>query len=335
MDVLDWLLASDPALAWQVERDLAGADETTWRATRARVATEGYGAGLLALQDADGQWAGGAYFPKTIVHPVEWGDREAQPWMATAWALKDLREWGVDAAVLGDTAERIAANARWEYDDLPYWGGEVDACINASTLATGQWLGADVSGLRAWFDEHRLSDGGWNCDWVEGATVSSFHSTLNALVGLREFSELGGGDTRESRRRGEEYLLARRLRLRASTGEPVADWVDRLEYPFRWRYSTLRALDHFRAASLLDGTPPDPRLADAMAVLRAQRSPDGTWAQGRRDPGAVWFLTDADVGEPSKWLTFFALRILQWWDADATVGRAGDARGVAGSGQGK
>lgn len=100
----------------------------------------GFGARLLALQDADGQ-AGGAYFPKTIAHPVEWGDEEAQPWLATAWALKDLREWGVDAAVLGDTAERVGANARWEYDDLPYWGGEVDACINASTLATGQWLG--------------------------------------------------------------------------------------------------------------------------------------------------------------------------------------------------
>ncbi len=50
-----WLLDSDPALAWQVERDLVGAPEETWQATRARVATEGFGAELLAHQDPDGR----------------------------------------------------------------------------------------------------------------------------------------------------------------------------------------------------------------------------------------------------------------------------------------
>ena len=59
----DWLLDTDPALRWQVERDLLGAPAEVWQATRARVATEGFGAALLAHQDADGQWAGGAYFP--------------------------------------------------------------------------------------------------------------------------------------------------------------------------------------------------------------------------------------------------------------------------------
>ncbi len=312
-ELADWLLDTDPALRWQVERDLVGADEATWQATRARVATEGFGARLLALQDPDGRWAAGAHFPTTVTHPVAWGDRESQPWLATSWSLKALREWGLDPAVLGDTPQRLAA-ARWEYDDLPFWGGEVDVCINAFTLAAGAWLGVDVSGLRDWFAEHRLADGGWNCDWVDGATVSSYHSTLNALVGLRELTELGGGCTRELRRPAEEYLLSRRLRLRATTGEPVGDWVDRLEYPFRWRYSTLRALDHFRAVGQLDATPGDPRLADAIEVLRAQRGPDGTWHQGRRDPGAVWFLVDAPEGEPSRWLTFTALRVLRWWD---------------------
>lgn len=318
--VLDWLLDSDPALRWQVERDLAGADEVTWQATRARGATEGFGARLLALQDDDGQWAGGAYFPTTITHPVEWGDRESQPWLATTWALNSLREWGVDAGVLAGTADQLAANSRWEYDDLPYWGGEVDACINACTLANGQWLDADVDGLLAWFAEHRMADGGWNCEWVSGDTRSSFHSTLNALIGLRQCEELGGGSTRDLRAPAEEYLLSRGLRLRASTGEPVGDWVDALEYPFRWRYSVLRALDHVRAAALLDGTPPDPRLAPAIDALRAQRTGDGRWLQGRRDPGAVWFLVDADAGEPSRWLTFHAARVLQWWDAAPPAG---------------
>ena len=166
--VLEWLLDTDPALRWQVERDLAGEPEPVWRATRARVATEGFGARLLALQDADGQWAGGAYFP------AEPDGSPGQPWVATTWSLNSLREWGVDAAVLGDTGERLAANSRWEYDDLPYWGGEVDCCINGYTLANGVWLGVDVSALAGWFVEHRLEDGGWNCEWVEGATRSSY-----------------------------------------------------------------------------------------------------------------------------------------------------------------
>lgn len=122
----DWLLDSDPALRWQVERDLLGLPEQIWMATRSRVALEGFGARLLELQDPDGQWAGGAFFPADF----KWESMqiEGQPWTATTWTLKTLREWGVDATVLGDTAERLAANSRWEYEDLPYWGGEVDCC---------------------------------------------------------------------------------------------------------------------------------------------------------------------------------------------------------------
>ena len=117
--LLTWLLDSDPALRWQVERELAGAPPETWEATRAGVATEGFGAELLSKQDVDGQWAGGAYFPAGFFGSAE-ADRPGQPWVATTWALKDLREWGLDASVLTGTADKLAANSRWEYDDLPY-----------------------------------------------------------------------------------------------------------------------------------------------------------------------------------------------------------------------
>lgn len=313
-EVVSWLLDSDPALRWQVERDLADAPEHVWRATRDRVATEGFGARLLALQDPDGQWAGGAYFPAGFDFASM--KSEGQPWTATTWVLNLLREWGLDAAVLGDTAARLTANSRWEYDDLPYWGGEVDCCINAWTIANGAWLGADVSGLVDWFVEHRLTDGGWNCDWVEGAEVSSFHSTLNTLKGLLSYeSATGATGIREVRRSGEEYLLKRHLYKRLSTGEPVGPWVSRLSYPFRWHYSLLNAADYFREAALLDNQPPDPRMKEAVEQVRAARQPDGTWAQEGRLPGRVWFEIDAEPGEHSKWLTHSATRVLTWWDA--------------------
>ena len=315
--LLDWLLDADPALRWQVERDLASAPQEVWEATRARIAREGFGARLLALQDPDGQWAGGAYFPGDFdFHGPETADGAGQPWTATTWTLNTLRDWGLAAAALAGTADLLAANSRWEYDDLPYWGGEVDCCINAYTLANGAWLGADVAGIAQWFLDHRLADGGWNCEWVEGSTHSSFHSTLNALKGLLYYETATGGcdALRAARQAGEKYLLERRLLRTLSTGELVGPGVTGFAYPFRWFYSVLNAAEHFRTAALQDGIAPDPRLADAIEAIRAARQPDGTWLQERRHPGRVWFDVDVPPGEPSKWLTFYGIRVLAWWD---------------------
>lgn len=314
--VLDWLLDSDPALRWQVERDLAGAPDEVWQRTRARVLVEGFGARLLSHQDPDGQWAGGAFFPAGFFDSEEM-QQPGQPWIATTWSLKDLREWGVDAAALGDTAERLAANSRWEYNDLPYWGGEVDICINSYTLASGAWLGVAVAPLARWFVEHRLADGGWNCEAEEGHSVrSSFHSTLNAVRGLLAYEKLTGDTTaRDARHGGEEYLLERRLLYRLSTGEPVGEFVSRFVAPTRHRYSALTARDHFRDVALHEGRAPDARMADAVAVVRDARRPDGTWLQGAPLPGRTWFDVDAGEGEPSKWLTLTGTRVLDWWDA--------------------
>jgi hypothetical protein len=324
-DITNWLLDSDPALRWQVERDLLDRPDPVWSATRAKVATEGFGARLLALQDPDGQWAGGAYFPGGF----EFGaaEDEGQPWTATTHSLNSLREWGVDAAALGDTAARLAANSRWEYDNLPYWGGEVDCCINSWTLSNGLWLGADVDGIVDWFLTHQRSDGGWNCEWVNGSVRSSFPSTLNTLRGLLDYERVTGDRERvlAARRAGEEYLLVRGLYRRLSTGEPFIPWALHVAYPFRWFYSALNAVDYFRAASLHDGTPPDERMADAIEHIRARRTAEGTWLQGRRHPGQVWFEVDVDAGEPSKWLTFYATRVLAWWDQghDRVLGVSG------------
>lgn len=319
--LLDWILDTDPALRWQVERDLAGAPAEVWQATRARVATEGFGARLLALQDDDGQWAGGAFFPKGFdFEGPEAAPGAGQPWTATTWSLNSLREWGVDATALARTAEKLDATCTWEYDDLPYWGGEVDACINAFTLANGQWLGADVAGIAQWFLDHEMAEGGWNCEWVEGSTRASTISTLNSLKGILYYEQGEGGTPelrealRAARHRAHEYLLQRRLLDRLTSGERIAPWVTSLAYPFWSFYTTLNAVDYFRAASLFEGTAPDPRMAEAVKTIRADRQPDGSWVQARRHPGRVWFELDVDSGESSPWLTFYALRALKWWD---------------------
>ncbi|HWK79029.1 squalene cyclase [Microbacterium sp.] len=317
---LEWLLDSDPAIRWQVERDVVGAPEEVWQATRERVATEGFGAALLAKQDPGGQWAGGAHFPAGFFDSPEREDT-GQPWVATSWSLRDLREWGVDAAALAGTAEKLAANCHWEYDDMPFWGGEVDVCINAFTLTSGAWLGADVSRLVAWFPEHRLADGGWNCEAEEGDSVrSSFHSTLNAVRGILAYERITGDlSMRDARHGGEEYLLERGLMRRASTSEIVGDFVTEFVYPNRHRYSALAALDHFREASVFEGSAPDERLAAAVELVRSKRQEGGTalpgsWLQTTPLAGRTWFDVDVAEGEPSRWLTLIGTRVLDWWD---------------------
>lgn len=310
--VRDWLLDSDPTLRWQVERDLLGEPAEVWEATRARIPHEGDGARLLSHQDPDGQWAGGAYFPAGD----DWQSEDGQPWTATTWTLTTLREWGMDAAPLAGTADKLAANARWEYDDLPYWDGEVDVCINAMTLANGAWLGADVSPIARWFPEHLLPDGGWNCEWEHGSTRSSFHSTINALRGILAYEKLTGDTSlRAARHSGEEYLLERRLRYRLSTGEVVGPWADRLFFPWRHVFTALKSLDYVTEAAAHDGVAPDERAAETAEIVRAARQPDGRWLQDWVMPGRVWFPLDVAVGEPSKWVTMIAQRALDRWDA--------------------
>lgn len=315
-DVISWMLETDPALRWQVERDLLDPPSAQWEATRARVPREGMGAALLSKQDPDGQWAGGAFFPRGFFDDPENRLLPGQPWTATTWSLTTLREWGMDPGPLrqNDTASLLARNSRWEYDtSLSYWDGEVDCCINAMTHSNGLWLGADVSSILQWFLENRMSDGGWNCEGVNGSERSSFHSTLNVLRALLVHEQATGGteETRAARAAGEEYLLERSLTRRLSTGEIVGPWVDHFLYPPRHIYSALRALDHFRRAERKD-----PRMEEAVQMVRDAQQEDGTWLQQKVLPGQVWFELDVPLGEPSPWLTLEALRVLRWWGED-------------------
>jgi hypothetical protein len=317
--VIDWLLDSDPAIRWQVMRDLLDAPEQEWRRERANVEREGWGARLLSYEDEDGQWAGGAFAPRDF--DFEKWQAEGQPWTATAFALSQLREFGLDPS--SGPAKRavalIGSNSRWEHDGQPYWEGEVEECINGRTVADGAYFGVDVAPIVDRLVGERLADGGWNCERANGSVRSSFHTTINVLEGLLEFERATGGTpgSLAARRSGEEYLLERRLFRRLSTGEPADERFLSFLHPNRWRYDVLRALDYFRAAGELTGAAPDPRLGEAVEHVRSRRSDDGTWPLDWTLPGRVWFEVDDGPGRPSRWVTLRALRVLRWWDGSA------------------
>lgn len=296
-------------------RDLLGAPEEDWRAERHRVETEGFGAKLLSLEDEDGQWAGGAFFPRGF-DAAEWKS-VGQPWTATSFSLTQLREFGLDPASRSAVraVELIGTHSRWDYDGSPYWQGEAEECINGRVLADGAYFGVDVSDLAERLVAEQLPDGGWNCERVNGSVRSSFHSTINVLEGLLEFERVTGGSpgSRAAREGGEEYLLRRQLYRRLSTGAVADDAFLRLSHPNRWRYDILRGLDYFRSAGLVTEHRPDARLGGAIAVLESRRQEDGRWLLEWTPPGRIWFEVDDGVGKPSRWLTLRALRVLKWW----------------------
>lgn len=316
--VIDWLLSSDPSIRWQVLRDLLDRPEAEWRAERARVETEGFGAMLLSVQDPDGQWAGGAFLPRDFDRN-EWRAR-GQPWTATSFCLSQLREFGLDPACgrATRTVALIGANCRWDEGGQPFWQGEVEECINGRTVADGAYFGVDVSSIVDRLVGERLADGGWNCERANGSVRSSFASTINVLEGLLEYEAATGGTarSREARRTGEEFLLRRHLFRRLSTGEVADLQFLRLLHPSRWRYDILRALDYFRSSALLTGAGRDPRLGEAIGHLRSRRMVDGRWPVDWALPGRAWLDVDDGVGEPSRWITLKAMRVLRWWDGE-------------------
>src|SRR6201991_3348072 len=222
-DVIDWLVDSDPSIRWQVMRDLVGALESDWAAERARIESVGWGAKLLALQDEDGQWAGGSFVPRGFTHQ-DW-KTFGQPWTATTYSLSQLREFGLDpsSARAKRIVELVGRNSRWDEGGQPYWEGEVEECINGRTVADGAYFGVDVSPIVVRLLGERLDDGGWNCERANGSVRSSFHTTINVLEGLLAYERATGGTarSREARTTGEHYLLARGLFRRLSGGEPA------------------------------------------------------------------------------------------------------------------
>jgi hypothetical protein len=299
MDVVDWLLDADPAIRWQVMRDLLDAPPAEVEDERARVAREGWGARFLDAQRPDGSWGGGANFPE---------------WTGTKPTLAVLRLLGPVATDprIQLAIARVRASVRWEYDDLPFFDGEVEPCINGSTVGIGAAFGQDMTPVVERLLGEQMADGGWNCEQENGSIRGSADTTINVLEGLLVHERATGGSpaVAEARRRGESFLLDRGLLRRVSTGELMDDEFTRLHFPTRWHYDVLRGLDHLRDA----GVQPDERVDEAIEILRSKRDGDGRWPLEGTYAGEVHFRMEDGDGRPSRWNTLRAMRVLRWYE---------------------
>jgi hypothetical protein len=305
MNVIDWLLESDPAIRWQVMRDLADEPPAVVAGERATVATEGWGARLLALQAEDGRWGG-------------------RPWSLdytdTFHVLELLRRLGLDPA--SDAARRaigrVEEHVIWKggapvdtpWDDHRFFEGEVEPCINGNVVATGASFGVDVTPLVERLLGEQVGDGGWNCEVENGATVSSFGTTINVVGGLLAYERWrrGADRVRSARERAEGYLLERRLLRRKSTGELIDPGFLQFAFPTWWHYDVLRALDHLRDAG---HDPHDGQIDEALDTVVGKADADGRWRLDIVHEGES-HLDMERAGEPSRWITLIARRVLAW-----------------------
>ena len=309
MTVTDWLLDSDPSIRWQLMRDLAEEPDDVVATERTRVATEGAGARLLALQAPDGRWGGAAW---------------NRGWNSTMHVLSLLREMGLDPGcaearrAVGVVRDRVTWRGCGppECHGNPFFTGEVEPCINGQVAASGAYFRQDVRGLVDRLLGEQLSDGGWNCEAPNRSTRSSFNTTICVLEALFEHERAGGGTpaVTEARLRGQEYLLERRLFRRRSTGEVIerdrkgsAAWAS-FAFPTWWHYDVLRGLEYLRSA----GVTPDGRVAEAIELVASKRGGDGRWPLETRYPGVMPVEMDEGEGRPSRWNTLRALHVLKW-----------------------
>jgi hypothetical protein len=299
-----WLLDSDPSIRWQVMRDLTDArDEVV--AERARVASAGWGAQWLACQRGDGYWGAGT------AHP-EW---------VSLWTLLLLRDMGLDptSREARRAVTRVRDNVTWRgvlpqdasWHGKPLFAGEVEPCINGRVVAVGSYFGQDTRGVVDRLLDEQMSDGGWNCGQERGSTRGSFHSTICVLEGLLEHERRTGGSpaVTAARERGQEYLLERRMLRRLSTGEVIDPAWTQFSYPTGYHYDVLRGLDYLRSA----GGTPDARIAEAVDLVASKRTADGRWLLENVHPGQLDAEPGVAEGQPSRWNTLRALRVLEWY----------------------
>jgi hypothetical protein len=308
MELMDWLLDSDPAIRWQVMRDLGDEQTDVAIAERARVAAEGWGAQLLTLQEPNGSWDGGTYRPGWVDESKPFFDA----WTATHFSLHLLRDLGLDpdSPEARHALSRVRDNVRWEANSALYFEGETEPCINGVALANGAYFGEAVDGIVDILLSGQLKDGGWNC-WADyGATVASFHTTICVLEGLLAWEHAGGSsdEVLAARLKGEEYLLERGLMRTRSTGQIIDPRFTMFSFPVYWYYDVLRGLDYIRST----GAAFDERCAEAIGLVVSKRDAEGRWPLENTHQGPTHLEMEGPDGFPSRWNTLRAMRVLSW-----------------------
>lgn len=287
-DLREWLLEGDSAIRWR----LAPGPEEAGR-ERARIATEGWGARLLAAQDKDGNWGAGVYSPK---------------WTSTTYTLLHLMWLGLEPA---HPAALRGCDRLWEWQSR--WRVP-ETCIESMLVRLTGYFGYAAPRLEELVTDlldQQLADGGWNCATrSDKGKHGSFHTSIQVLEALSQYAATGGAlDTRDAQRHGRQFFLSHRLYRSHRSDQVAVRGSTRFPAFPEWHFDVLRGLEHFATSD----APRDERLGDAVEVLRQAQRKDGRWPTYAQYPGRQWFALEPPG--PSRWNTCRVLRVLEWWES--------------------
>ncbi len=302
-DVKKWLLNSDPSIKWQVQRDILSLPKEKYTKTREQISKKGWGAKLLSYQDEDGKWNGGLYGHK---------------WVSTTYTMLQLRRMGL--APDNDRAQKackiLLEKGFYNDNGINYFGSlnHSETCVTGMILSLLSYFNYNDNRLEkiaGFLFDQQMKDGGWNCLSFDGATHSSFHTTINVLEGLREFEKFETPFSSEIKRyfhKALEFLYIHKLYRSDKTNKIVGTKMTRFSFPPRWRYDVIRILDFLQEID----ADYDERIDDAIELLIKKQNKDGTWNLQQKHAGRVWFDMEKP-GDPSRWNTLRGWRILKWY----------------------
>ncbi|MCP4151449.1 MAG: hypothetical protein GY757_27135 [bacterium] len=310
-EIIDWLMDGDPVIQYQTARDLTGCDQNATDQYRKQISQKGWGPQLLSKQDPEGTWAKKLYSPK---------------WTSTTYTMLLLSRFQMETNPQITKGCDILINQGFYDKDngINFWASwthRSETCVTGmvlSILATFGYRDERVAKLANYLFDQQMPDGGWNCLSYRGHTHSSFHTTISVLEGLRLYEKYllplephpeHEERIKESRQKAMDFLLLHHLYRSHRTGEIVSEPMTRFSFPPRWHYDVLRALDFAQDvnAGRHEG------FNDAIALLEKKQTKEGLWKLQNKHPGKTYFQMEK-TGQPSRWNTLRALRVLKWWN---------------------
>lgn len=299
-ETMEWLLSGDAAIVYQVNRDLLSTNPVRLKKLQNQIAKDGWGKAFMEHRGSDGLWGNGLYQPK---------------WTSTHYTLLDLKNIGYPGSnkEIRKSVAIVLNSEKGADGGINYSWKHSDVCVNGMILNFGAYFLPEhdtLPGIVDFLLSTQMADGGWNCDYLKGATHSSLHTTISVLEGLLEYQLSGNtyraGEVNSAHVRGTEFLLIHRLFKSHRTGEVIDPKMLMLSFPARWKYDILRALDHFQKAKVTY----DPRMKDGLQILKYKQRSDGLWPLQAKHTGKVHFDMEK-AGTPSRWNTLRALRVLK------------------------
>jgi len=304
-EIINWLLEGDVSVRWHTMNSLLDTSGEDKNYLQKKIATEGWGARLLSYQDTKGMWGNGIYSPK---------------WISTTYTMLTLKLLGLhpDTQAVNKTCKLLIDKGLYSDGGINYFRSlsHSETCVTGLILSIVSYFKYSDNRINSLFDyliHQQMKDGGWNCQSYKGDTHSSFHTTMLVLEGLYEYEKLFPQKkelSKKIREKGHEFLLRHKLFRSHRTGKVVDQKMTRFSFPPQWRYDIMRILDYFQESNAKK----DSRMEDAIAILIKKQMFDGRWKLQNRHPGKSYFEMEK-AGQPSRWNTLRALRILQWWEA--------------------